>query len=132
MNWRPLVLSGAFGLMVALAVPAAAHHSFTAGYEADKRVTVTGTVTRFNYMSPHSLIFIDAAGADGATQSWVLELGSPLLLSRAGWNATTFKFGDVITAVGAPARTGALRMYIAEINRAADGFQYKAESKASP
>ncbi len=131
MNWNWMVAC-AFGLTVA--VPVAAHHSFAAGYDREKHVTVTGTITRFDYRSPHSLIFVDAHGTDGAKQSWVLEFGSPLQLSKAGWNGMTFKFGDVITAVGAPARTGALRINVAELSRAADGFKYKANdaSRGSP
>jgi hypothetical protein len=127
-------MSGVLGLLVAVVRPVAAHHSFAAGYEADKRVTVTGSVTRFDYMSPHSLLHIDVKGADGAKQSWMLEFGSPLVLSKVGWTATTFKFGDVIQAVGAPSRTGALRMYVFELKRPTDGFAYKASqgSQATP
>lgn len=137
MNWKSLVISNAMGLMAAAAVPATAHHSFAAGYEADKRMTVTGNVTRFDYMSPHSLLRIDVKGAGGAKQSWMLEFGSPLVLSKIGWSATTFKFGDVIEVAGAPARGGALRLYVMELKRPADGFTFKASqgnqgSQATP
>ena len=134
MNNKASIVVGVLCLTGAMSGPLAAHHSFTAGYDAEKHVTVTGAVKRFEYRSPHSLIFVDASGADGTKQSWVLEFGSPLLLSKAGWNAMTFKFGDVITAVGAPARTGAMRIYVSELKRAGDGFEYKAgeASRGSP
>ena len=132
MSWKSLVWAGAFGLTVAVAVPAVAHHSFAAGYEGDKRVTVTGAVTQFSYMSPHSILRIDVKGADGAKQPWVLEFGSPLVLRKLGWSATTMKFGDIVQAVGAPARSGVARMYVFELSRAADGFKYKADAKPTP
>ncbi len=127
MNLKSLIVSGALGLMSALVNPAAAHHSFAAHYIPEKRMTVTGTVTKFDYRSPHSLVFIDVTGADGAKQSWMLEFGSALTLSRLGWNAKTLMVGDLIEAVGMPSRTGAARMNVMELRRAADGFEYKAK-----
>ena len=115
-------------LWVAVAPPASGHHSFAAEYDSGKRVTVSGTVTRFDYRSPHSLLVIDVKGTGGTVQSWMLEFGSPLLLRRARWKADTFKFGDVVQALGVPARSGALRISVVEIKRPADGLTYKAEA----
>lgn len=126
-NLKSLTVATALCMLTLAALPVAAHHSFAAEYEAGKRVTVTGTVTRFDYRSPHSILLVEVSGADGAKQSWMLEFGSPLLLSRAGWSAATFKFGDAVQAFGVPARSGALRISVVEIRRPADGFSYKAE-----
>jgi hypothetical protein len=124
MHTSKLVLS-VFGLMLIAALPANAHHSFTAGYESDKRIMIEGTVTGFDYMSPHSLMHLDVKGADGTQQAWLLEFGSPLILRKFGWTPTTFKAGDFIKATGAPAHSGASRLYVFELTRPADGFTYK-------
>jgi Family of unknown function (DUF6152) len=126
MGTKPFIVISALVALVTVGTHAVAHHSFAAHYIPDQRVTVSGTVTKFDYRSPHSLLYVDATAADGTKQSWVVEFGSPLNLNRLGWNANTLKPGDVIVAVGMPSRTGALRMNVVEIRRAADGFEYKA------
>jgi hypothetical protein len=108
-----------------------AHHSFAAHYDLEKRVTLTGVVTSFDYRSPHSFLHMDVTGADQTKQSWTLEFGSALALNRQGWNRGTFKPGDVVQAVGMPARSGALRINVAELRREADGFVFIARPGAA-
>ena len=59
------------------AVPAIAHHSFAAEYDAAKPITLTGTVTKVEWMNPHARFYIDVKDESGKMTNWELELGSP-------------------------------------------------------
>jgi hypothetical protein len=90
-----------------LALPVAAHHSFPAQYDADKPVTLTGTVTQVEWMNPHMLFYIDVT--DEETEevvNWTLEMGSPNSLLRLGWTRDSMQPGDVVTVEGSLARDG--------------------------
>ena len=90
---------------VALAgVPAAAHHSF-AMFDQSKTVTLTGTVSAFQWTNPHSFIEIDVPKG-GATEHWSIELNSPNNLTRQGWKRTSVKPGDKVTITLNPLRDG--------------------------
>lgn len=80
-----------------------AHHSFTAEYDATKRVTLTGTLTRIEWMNPHVYVFLDVA-EDGGIANWAVELGSPNNLTRLGWRRTTLQVGTQVTIEGSRAR----------------------------
>jgi hypothetical protein len=69
--------------VIALAPPALAHHSFAAEYDADKPVTLTGSVTKMAWINPHSWIYIDVKKADGTVENWAIEAGPPGTLVRA-------------------------------------------------
>ena len=81
-------------------VPAAAHHSFAAIFDAAKPVKITGTVTRMEWMNPHTWIYIDAKAADGKAEQWAFELGSPNRLMRYGWNQDSLPAGTTVTITG--------------------------------
>lgn len=101
-----------FGLAAALlaaALPAAAHHSFAAIFDAAKPVKVTGTVTRIEWMNPHTWIYLDAKQDDGKVEAWAFELGSPNRLMRYGWNQDSLAEGATITITGSRARDGSLK-----------------------
>jgi Family of unknown function (DUF6152) len=89
------------------ALSAAAHHSFPAQYDADKPVTLTGTVTNVEWMNPHILFYIDVKDEKtGEVVNWTLEMGSPNSLLRLGWTRNSLKAGDVVTVEGSLARDG--------------------------
>ena len=88
---------------------AAAHHSFAAIFDAAKPVTVTGTVTKLEWMNPHTWIYLDVKGADGKTEAWAFELGSPNRLMRYGWNQNSLPNGQTVTITGSRARDGSLK-----------------------
>ena len=88
------------------AAPALAHHSF-AMFALDKVVTVTGTVTAYNFQMPHVWMYMtlpDDKG--GAPVPWGFELHSPNLIARKGWNINTVKPGDKVSIVMHPMRDG--------------------------
>ena len=84
---------------------AVAHHS-TAMFEPEKRVTLSGTITDFQWTNPHAWIQVTVAGADGKPAPWSFECGSPNTLSRQGWKPSTLKPGDPVTIVANPMKDG--------------------------
>jgi hypothetical protein len=102
MNLRILSLAGV--AVTLLAAPAAAHHSF-AMFDQNKVVTLTGTVTEFEWVNPHSWLHF-TVDANGQKQEWSLELASIGQQTRVGWTATTVKPGDRITVEFNPLRDG--------------------------
>lgn len=100
-----LVLATAFGLMLA-AVPALAHHSFNAQYDRAKPITLTGTVTKVDWINPHARFFLDVKDPSGKVVNWELELSAPAMLMRRGWTKTSLKIGETITVNASLAKDG--------------------------
>jgi hypothetical protein len=105
--------------MLMTARAARAHHS-TSMYDMANPVTVRGTVKRFEWTNPHAFIFLDVKDDKGATTEWEIELMSLNHLRSYGWIRTTVKPGDVISATGGAARSGAPSM-IAGVVELPDG-----------
>lgn len=100
-------VAAAFALgLIATVAPAIAHHSFAAEYDSKKPVTLTGTVTKVEWLNPHTKIYIDVKDESGAINNWECELGSPNGLMRMGWTRHTLKPGDTIIVEGAKAKDG--------------------------
>ena len=95
--------------MIPLAPPAIAHHSFAAEYDADRPVTLTGSVTKMAWINPHSWIYIDVKKSDGTVENWAIEAGPPGTLVRAGFTKESLAAGTVIKVNGYRAKDGALR-----------------------
>jgi hypothetical protein len=96
-------------LFTALFVPSpiAAHHGET-NYDTDKLVTVKAAVTNFEFINPHVQISMEVKNDKGEIEKWICEARSPAMLVRnGGWDKTTLKAGDVITATGFRAKNGA-------------------------
>jgi hypothetical protein len=104
MHWMSVGLAAAL-IVGAAPQRAVAHHS-TAMFESDKRVTLSGTVTDFQWTNPHAWIQVTVAGADGKPAEWSFECGSPNTLSRQGWKPSTLKPGDRVTIVASPMKDG--------------------------
>ena len=91
---------------VAFVAPALAHHSF-AMFDAEKTVTLDGTVKEFEWSNPHSWIRVDVADQTGKQLQWALEMNAPAQLTQRGWNPTIIKPGDKITLTMHPLKDGA-------------------------
>ena len=97
----------AVGLGMLLAsVPAIAHHSFAAEFDAAKPIKLTGSVTKVEWMNPHTYFYIDVKDDKGQVTNWGLEMGSPNGLMRQGWTRNSMKIGDVVTVEGSAAKDG--------------------------
>jgi len=107
----------ALGVLFLLSGPAFAHHG-SAAYDMSKTITVTGTVTEFQFVNPHVLISMDVKDpSTGKVEKWEGELTSPNHLARAGWTKSTLKPGDVVTWVGGPSKSGSPTMWIRTISK---------------
>jgi Family of unknown function (DUF6152) len=101
-----LSLAVAFALVSWVTSPAQAHHSFAAGYDGEKQVTLTGTVAKVEWTNPHFHFSVDVPGEGGAVTQWRFEGYPPNMLVRQGWRRDeTMKPGDTVTVFGWAARS---------------------------
>jgi|SRR4051812_36414370 hypothetical protein len=101
----------AFGLFAGFALllaarPLAAHHSFAAEYDSKKPVSLTGVVTKVEWMNPHVYFYLDVTDDAGKVTNWALEMGPPNGLQKSGWTRNTMKIGDVVTVAATLAKDG--------------------------
>ena len=105
---------------VFLAIPLAAHHSWTADYDATKAVTVKGVVTKVEWTNPHTHFYVESKDEKGTVTNWNFEMASTLALERAGWSRKTLQVGDQVTITGFGGRAVTQRA-IAQTITTADG-----------
>jgi len=95
--------------------PLLAHHG-EANYDPEKKVSIKGTVTDFQFVNPHVQISIDSKNDKGEIEKWIGEARSPAMLSRyGGWDRNTLKVGDAITFVGHRTKNGTFFMRLDKI-----------------
>src|SRR5438105_2523707 len=97
MDGRLFMKLSSFGLLMLCVAPVLAHHSFDAEYDANKTATLTGIVTKVDWINPHAFISINFKDESGAPKMMTVELGPPYALTRGGWKRDTVKIGDKIT-----------------------------------
>jgi hypothetical protein len=88
-------------LMILSVDAAMAHHSFDAEYDSKKPITITGHVTKIDWVNPHAYVSIDSKDESGTVKNFKVEMGPPYALTRGGWKRDTLKIGDRVTVVGA-------------------------------
>jgi len=117
-------------LALLAAAPAAAplaHHAFSAEYDRNEPITLTGTVTKLEWTNPHARIYIDVEDEDGNVVNWDFELGPPNGLMRLGWNRNSLREGQIVTIDGFLSRIDT-NVANARTVRLADGRQVFAGS----
>jgi hypothetical protein len=122
---KAYLLGGLFALGLVLAAgPVAAHHSFTAEFDANKPVKLTGVVTKVEWTNPHVWFYINVKDEKtGQVTNWGAEMGPPHGLQRRGWRRDSLKIGDVVTVDGSLAKNGSNRLNARSVTLAKTGLQ---------
>lgn len=94
--------------------PGFAHHGIS-NWDLNKDVTVSGTLTRVDFINPHSWLHVAVTGSDGRVQEWQCEMRSANSLRRSGWTVEMFKAPSKITVTGSPERTKPRQCYLSTI-----------------
>jgi Family of unknown function (DUF6152) len=93
-------------LMGLMAASVAAHHSFSAEYDSNKPIKLTGTVIEMRWSNPHAWIYINVTGKDGKPVKWAWETGGANALYRRGWRKEDLVAGTELVIDGYQARNG--------------------------
>src|SRR5438045_9799367 len=108
MRTKLSVMIAGLGLLLA-AVPVLAHHSFAAEFDAKKPVKLRGTVTKMEWINPHTWIYLDVKKPDGTVEEWMVEAGTPNTLLRRGFTKDSLKAGTEVLVDGYQSKDGSLR-----------------------
>ena len=101
---------------------AGAHHAFSAVYDEKQTISVEGVVTKFTFVNPHAMMFLDVKDKSGEVVKWTVEFAGRLNLMEGGWTTETIKPGERITVFGNPARRSDQQMAFRRIVKA-DGTE---------
>ena len=117
---RPRFISAIAAVVLAVPFVANAHHSFAAEYDANRPVTLKGTVSKIEWMNPHARFYVDVRDEKGVVTNWNFELASPNVLTRNGWTRKSLNVGDEVVVEGSLAKDGS-KMANARVVKLGDG-----------
>jgi hypothetical protein len=103
-------------LVLACGVGAATAHHGISNWDLNSDVTVSGRITKLEFVNPHAWLHIEVRGAGGKTESWACEMRSAFSLRRSGWSQEMFRVGSQVTVTGSPERTKPRQCYLSTIN----------------
>jgi hypothetical protein len=127
MKARVLAVVAASIAMVALAIPVFAHHSFSAEFDRNKRVSITGIITSVKWQNPHVYFYIDVKDKDtNKVTNYGIELGSPNGVLGNGLSRDILKVGMVVSLDGSMAKDGSNKLNGSNIT--VNGKRYDAAS----
>ncbi len=101
-----LLAMSAAAMVVVAGGPVGAHHAFSAEFDAAQPIVLKGTVSKAEWINPHSWVYIDVKGADGKIVTWAIECGAPNALLRRGWNKNSLPIGTEVVVDGYRAKDG--------------------------
>ncbi|MEE2778229.1 MAG: DUF6152 family protein [Acidobacteriota bacterium] len=108
MRGKTVILGAALILAVA-ALPVMAHHAFSAEFDADQPIHLKGTVTKMEWINPHSWVHIAVTKDDGQVENWMIEGGTPNTLFRRGFTKDSLAVGTEIVVDGYQAKDGSMK-----------------------
>jgi hypothetical protein len=115
--WSKGLLNLIIGLLGAMPVLAAAHHSFAAYYDPEKTQVIEGVAKSFRFTNPHGILILEVTNDAGEIETWTMETTSPSAMRRRGWWQDMVKPGDVVRVDGFVSRDGSHLMRIRSISR---------------
>jgi hypothetical protein len=111
MSIKALLPVCALAMLLIGSQPALAHHAFTAQYDAEARIELTGVIVKVEWLNPHAYFYIDVEDEEtGEVTTWACELGSPVSMQRQGWTREDLVLGEILIVEGALARDGSPSM----------------------
>ena len=113
-------------MLLGVAGPAAAHHSFSATYDSSQQSQIEGEVAQFLFRNPHSMVQILAPDDTGEMRRWAIEWAGVNVLTGEGISRTTLRIGDKVIVTGNPGRVPSdFRMRMLSIERPEDGWKWR-------
>ncbi len=103
---KKLMLACVAAAVCLCATPVVAHHAFSAEFDYQSPVKLTGAITMVEWVNPHAWLYVDVKDPKGKVNNWAIELGAPNAMLRRGWNKNSIPIGTEILVEGYQAKNG--------------------------